>query len=94
MRPRHQNVKVKIRLKPFIFGVNFVNDLAQEGKQGTLPPGKVIPIFNAGSKTEANNYRLVSLLLNFSKILKKLTYTRHLKFLEKNKVNHPNQYAF
>ena len=52
---------------------------------GCLKTSKIIPIFKAGPKTEINNHRPISLLSSFSKILKKLIYTRLSKFLEKNK---------
>ena len=55
---------------------------------------KIIPIFKAEPKTEINNYRPISLLSNFSKILEKLFYSRLSKFLEKNEIIHPNQYGF
>ena len=41
-----------------------------------------------------NNYRPISLLSNFSKILEKLIYSRLTKFLEKHKILHDNQYGF
>ena len=59
-----------------------------------LKTAKIIPIFKAGPKTEINNYRRISLLSNFSKILEKLVYTRLSKFLEKNKIIHSYQYGF
>ena len=59
-----------------------------------LKIAKIIPIFKAGPKTDINNYRRISLLSNFSKILEKLIYTRLSKFFEKNNIIHPNQYGF
>ena len=40
-----------------------------------LKTAKIIPIFKAGPKTDINNYRSISLLSNFSKILKKLIHS-------------------
>ena len=59
-----------------------------------LKTAKIIPIFKAKSKTKINNYRFISLLSNFSKILEKFIYTRLPKFLEKNKIIYVNQYGF
>ena len=50
-----------------------------------LKISKVIPIFKAGDKTNVTNYRPISLLSCFSKILEKLAYTRTIDFL-----NHEN----
>ena len=55
---------------------------------------KIIPIFKAGPKTEINYYRPISLLSNFSKILKKLIYIRLSKFFLKNKIIHLNRCVF
>ena len=59
-----------------------------------LKIAKIIPIFKAGSKSNLNNYRPISLLTNFSKILEKLICSRLTKFLNKNKIIHSNQYGF
>ena len=59
-----------------------------------LKTAKIIPIFKAGPKTDINNYRPISLLSNFSKILEKLIYTLLSKFFETNNVINPNQYGF
>ena len=42
-----------------------------------------ISIFKTGSKTEVNNYRLISILSNFSKIFEKLVVARPTNFLKK-----------
>ena len=58
-----------------------------------LKTAEIIPIFKAGPKTDINNYRPISLLSNFSKILEKLIYTRPSNIFEKNNI-HPNQHGF
>ena len=42
---------------------------------------KVIPIYKSGDKHDPNNYRPISLLTAFSKILKKLVYKRLINFI-------------
>ena len=44
---------------------------------------KIIPVFKSGSKAEFNNYRPISLLSQFSKILEKLYNKRLEQFIEK-----------
>ena len=55
---------------------------------------KVIPIHKAGEKSEFNNFRPISLLPIFSKILERLVYTRIITFIESNKYFYQHQYGF
>ena len=55
---------------------------------------KVIPFHEKGNKSDPNNYRLFSILICFSKILKHLIYIRFLQFLKKYSVIHKSQYGF
>ena len=55
---------------------------------------KIIPIFKNGQKTEFTNYRPISILSQFSKILKKLFNLRLEKFLDANKILSDSQYGF
>lgn len=54
----------------------------------------VIPIHKAGSKTLPSNYRPISLLSVFSKLLEKLVNSRVTKYLEQYKVLSPCQFGF
>jgi hypothetical protein len=45
---------------------------------------KVIPIFKSGDPQSVDNYRTISLLYNFSKILEKIVSSRLTHFLESN----------
>ena len=55
---------------------------------------KVVPIFKAGERNSFTNYRPVSLLPQFSKILEKLFHSRLENFLDKNTILNENQYGF
>ena len=55
---------------------------------------KVIPIYKQDEKTEMGNYRPISILSTFSKILEKLFYNRIQSFLEKHSIILPAQYGF
>ena len=61
--------------------------------QGKFPSiikiAKVLAIFKKGDKLDADNYRLVSLLSNLSKIIEKLMHKRLYFYLEQNKVFYP-----
>ena len=57
-----------------------------------LEIAKVIPIFKKGDKSECCNYRPLSLLNVFNKILEKLVYTRVVSFLKK--IIYTNQFGF
>lgn len=55
---------------------------------------KVIPIFKSDDKHSFTNYRPISLLPQFSKILEKLFNTRLENFLEKHQIINERQYGF
>ena len=55
---------------------------------------KVAPIYKAGSKDEINNYRPISILTCFSKIIEKMIYNRLLTFFTKHKILYPHQFGF
>ena len=60
-----------------------------------LKKAKVIPIFkNSGSDMVMKNYRPVSLLPVFSKILERIVYNRLFNYLVKHSILHPSQYGF
>lgn len=59
-----------------------------------LKIANIIPIFKKGLQTSLNNYRPISLLSIFNKLLEKLMYKRLLAFLEKEKIIHNNQFGF
>ena len=55
---------------------------------------KVIPIYKSGNKSDPNNYRPISLLPAFSKILEKIVCDRLFQFLLKHNVLSSKQYGF
>lgn len=66
--------------------------------QGFFPSNmkiaKVIPLFKSNDSTEISNYRPVSILPVFSKILEKLFYDRLLSFLNKHNTLYKYQFGF
>ena len=54
----------------------------------------VTPVFKANHKEKFNNYRPISVLSCFSKILEKIMYKRVIKYLDKNNILFQSQYGF
>jgi exonuclease III len=59
-----------------------------------LKVAKVIPLFKSGDTLSLNNYRPVSILPVFSKILERLMYSRILKFINKHNILYKYQFGF
>ena len=55
---------------------------------------KIVPVFKAGNKKILNNYRPISILPAFSKILEKLVSIRLINFLESQNILYKHQYGF
>ena len=55
---------------------------------------KVTPIYKSDARDEFSNYRPISLLPNFSKILEKLMCKRITDFIDKHKILYEQQYGF
>ena len=67
-------------------------------EQGTFPNhlkiAKVIPLFKSGDNTLISNYRPVSLLPLFSKILEKIVVNRLMDFINQNQILYKYQFGF
>ena len=59
-----------------------------------LKIAKVIPIYKKGSTQDVNNYRPISLLSIFDKIIEKIMYNRVNLFLENHNILFEQQYGF
>jgi len=64
------------------------------GFPARLKYSQIIPIFKKGNKTELANYRPISLLTSFSKIFKKLIYTRLNKHVILYKILAKEKFGF
>jgi len=66
--------------------------------QGYFPTelkiAKVIPLYKNGNKMLINNYRPVSILPLFSKVLERLMYNRLYSYLSEHKILYEHQYGF
>jgi hypothetical protein len=59
-----------------------------------LKASKVVPIHKAGDRTNCDNYRPITLVNAFSKILEKIVYHKLTHHLESNQLIHKHQYGF
>lgn len=79
-------------IKPFTYICNLS---LQTGRfPDRMKIAKVIPLYKSGNKHHFTNYRPVSLLPQFSKILEKLFNNRLEKFIDKHKLLTESQYGF
>jgi hypothetical protein len=60
----------------------------------SLKLAKVIPVFKKGLQNCLNNYRPISLLSIFNKILEKLVYKRLHQYLERKEILYYKQFGF
>ena len=74
----------------FIFNQSFLTGIIPIA----MKIAKIVPIHKSGSKKLQNNYRPISILPAFSKILEKLVSNRLVKFLENQHILHDHQYGF
>ena len=67
-------------------------------KQGTFPAelkiARVVPIFKNGDKSNISNFRPVSVLPVFSKLLEKIVYNRLTSFINTNDILYKYQFGF
>ena len=96
----HDNISAKFfkqvsvgLITPFVHVVNL--SLTTGIVPLAMKKAKVIPIFkNSGEETIMKNYRPVSLLPVFSKVLERIVYNRLFHYLIKNAILHKSQYGF
>ena len=80
-------------LSPII--CNIINDSFENGYfPNFCKTAKVIPLFKSGEKTDVQNYRPISILPIFSKIIEKVVHHQLYGFLQRNRILSPNQYGF
>ena len=79
-------------VKPLVYICNL--SLSSGKVPKNFKVGKVIPIFKKGDPHTFSNYRPITLLPCFSKILEKLIYTRLLNHIKKHNLLNDSQYGF
>ena len=93
------SIPVKLlRLIPDIIIIPLAYIINMSLKPGVYPNllklVKVVPIHKGGSTEDINNYRPISLLSIFDKIIEKLMHKRLYTFLEDINILYHNQYGF
>ena len=65
---------------------------------GTVPTdfklANIIPVYKKGSRTCLSNYRPISLLSVFNKLLERLMYNRLIKYLDNSNIFYNKQFGF
>ncbi len=77
---------------PLVYIYN--NSLDQGIVPDRLKLAKVVPIYKKEDRCMLKNYRPISLLSNFDKLLEKIVYKRLLNFLNKEKILYEYQFGF
>lgn len=73
-----------------IFNASFSTSIVPE----RFKLARVIPVLKKGSKVSLNNYRPISLLSIFNKLLEKLVFNRLSNYLEKKQLIYSKQFGF
>lgn len=74
----------------YIFNLSFQSGIFPQD----MKIAKVVPLYKTGEKQSFNNYRPVSILSQFAKILEKAFVLRMDSFIEKHKLLADSQYGF
>ena len=73
-----------------LFNISF----SLSGVPSSFKIAKIIPVHKGGSQSCLNNYRPISLLSIFNKLLEKLMYNRLIDFLDKRNMLYEKQFGF
>jgi hypothetical protein len=79
-------------LSPLVHVLNL--SLAQGFFPDCMKVAKVIPLYKSGDAMHISNYRPVSILPLFSKVLERLMYSRLLSFINRHKILYKYQFGF
>jgi len=89
-RSVHDNAKLFCEPLVYLFNLSLLNGAVPD----CLKIAKVVPVFKKGDSNLASNYRPISLLSIFSKLLEKLVYKLLYNFLINNNILYKHQFGF
>uniref|UniRef100_A0A6Q2ZN45 Reverse transcriptase domain-containing protein n=1 Tax=Esox lucius TaxID=8010 RepID=A0A6Q2ZN45_ESOLU len=81
-----------IIVEPLAYCINLFLSTGNVPKMTKI--AKIIPIYKSGDQNDMNNYRPISILPTFSKVLEKVVYSRLSGYLDKFDILVPSQYGF
>ena len=73
-----------------IFNISLLNGVFPD----SMKIARVIPLFKSGNTKGFSNYRPISLLHQYSKILEQIYQSRLMTFIDSNKILYKSQYGF
>ena len=74
--------------------LEYMFNIKKEFPQMTLKIAKVTPIYKADNKSDLCNYRPISVLPCFPKVLERIMYNRLYQYLTENKILFSKQFGF
>ena len=83
-------LNIMVDMQDILYNSSFLTGIVPD----KFKMARVIPIFKKGSQTSLNNYRPISLLSVFNKLLEKLMYKRVIDFFNKRQVIYSKQFGF
>ena len=96
--PGHDGISVNVIKNCFGPLSTLLNIFNLSLEKGIFPDelkiARVTPIYKTGNKNDFGNYRPISVLLCFSKMLERTTYKRHYDHLLQSHILYPKQFGF
>ncbi len=95
----HDGISSKLMKETLVKIIEPITHIINQSFQTGIVPdkmkiAKVIPIFKSSDPSFLKNYRPISLLPAFSKLLEKIMYTKLMNFLQANNILYKHQYGF
>ena len=95
----HDGISTKLIKSTIVNIINPITYIINKSFETGIVPmemkiAKVIPIFKNNDQCQVKNYRPISLLPSFSKVLERLMYNKIVQYLNQNNILYKHQYGF